>query len=182
MGINGSWFLPGTNRCPLSCGCKFSETKQALCKCPIPHAMTASNGHKITKILNTFDAISVSTVLFCLCVLFFVCSLSFALQLRSNLAHLVTCVSALSSGNLGTEIFFLGIRSCTARTCALCVRVKIQLPAHQDMDDTTHDVSRGNLYCRATLLSHSRKTRRNVKKTSTNTAPGHSVGGMPVQR
>ena len=45
--------------------------------------------------------------------------------------------------------------SCTARRCVHCVRVNIQLPAHQYIDDRTQEISSLNLYFSAISFLHS---------------------------
>ena len=45
--------------------------------------------------------------------------------------------------------------SCTARRCVHCVRVNIQLPAHQYTDDRTQEISSLNLYFSAISWLHS---------------------------
>ena len=51
---------------------------------------------------------------------------------------ILSCVSLhFHQGASVTYVNILSMQSCTARRCAHCVRVRIQLPAHQYMDDTT---------------------------------------------
>ena len=78
---------------------------------------------------SSFSKLRSQAIFFALC---------FALELRSSFAHLVMCVIQRFPRGVVVRRSSLFTRYSTARRCVHCVLVRIQLPAHQCMDATTH--------------------------------------------